>query len=52
MLTSFFRILVQNGDAVLPILAERSARLVDSLLAVQALETLEAEDVEAVHAHL
>jgi hypothetical protein len=37
---------------LLPILAERSRRLVDSLMAVQAMESLEAEHVEAVQAHL
>ena len=42
----------QAGDAAFAIMAERSRRLVDSLLAIQALESLEKEEVEAVQAHL
>jgi hypothetical protein len=42
----------QTGDAVFAILAERSRRLVDSLLAIQALESLESEEVEGLQAHL
>ena len=42
----------KGGDAAFSIMAERSRRLVDSLLAIQALESLEKEEVEAVQAHL
>ncbi|ETN46351.1 uncharacterized protein HMPREF1541_00535 [Cyphellophora europaea CBS 101466] len=50
--SSYTMVMLKGGDAAFSIMAERSRRLVDSLLAIQALESLEKEEVEAVQAHL